>query len=56
MHLATLSVVTLASLAIVSVGNSTVRAGKSLPKAFLDLVALTVMTVFWFGFFHILNS
>ncbi|AGY60205.1 hypothetical protein [Gloeobacter kilaueensis] len=56
MHLATLSVVALAGLAVFSVGNATVRLGKTLPKACFELAVLAVLTVFWFALFHVLNS
>lgn len=55
MHLATISVFALASLAVYSVGNGTFR-GKHFLKACADLFLLAMLTVFWFGFFHVLNS
>ncbi|UFP96702.1 hypothetical protein [Gloeobacter morelensis] len=56
MHLATFSVVALAGLAVISVGNATVRSGKTFSRACLDLAALSSLTVFWFALFHVLNS
>jgi hypothetical protein len=56
MHVATLSVVVLAGLAALSVGNGTLRCKKSLLRSFADVVAVAMLTVFWFAFFHVLNS
>lgn len=56
MHLATISVVTLVGLAAISVGNTAVRAGRPLPLAIAELAKLSCLTIFWFTFFHVLNS
>lgn len=56
MHLATLSVVALTGFAVFSVGNARLRMGKPTLLACLDLAKLGVLTIFWFTFFHVLNS